>query len=68
MSDEKKGFISRNGEDRRGPTDRRVLNMGFGPRGKDRRRKKYERRKEEERRKNWERASKWSSILKGDKE
>lgn len=68
MDSDDKEFIERSKTDRRGLTDRRVLNMGFGPRAKDRRRKAHERRKEEERRKDWERASKWSSILKGDKE
>lgn len=60
-------FVDRNSEDRRGLTDRRVLNLGFGPRSKDRRRQDYERRLQEERRENWKRITRWRSIEIDDK-
>lgn len=51
----------RSSADRRSPVDRRVLDMGPGYPGKERRKRLKDRRRGWEDRFGWERVSKWSS-------
>ncbi len=61
MQQTKTVFIQRSPADRRTPVDRRVLDMGSGYPGKERRTGAKDRRRGWEDRYGWERVSKWSS-------
>ena len=54
-------YIKRSPIDRRSPVDRRILDMGPGYPGQDKREDRSDRRRGWEDRYGWERISKWSS-------
>lgn len=61
MVQAKSVYIRRSSIDRRSPVDRRILDMGPGYPGRERREKIKDRRRGWEDRYGWERISKWSS-------
>ena len=56
-------YVTRSPADRRTPVDRRIIDMGPGYPGKDKRACFNDRRRGWEDRFGWERTSKWSSSL-----
>jgi hypothetical protein len=62
MQQTKTVYTSRSPVDRRNPVDRRILDMGPGYPGRERRASLKDRRKGWEDRYGWERVSKWSST------
>lgn len=61
FSRKKNIYVRRSAVDRRSPVDRRILNMGPGYPGVEKRIKRKDRRRGWEDRYGWERVSKWSS-------
>lgn len=62
MHQVKSSYIKRSSIDRRSPVDRRVIDMGPGYPGRERRVHLQDRRKGWEDRFGWERTSRWSSA------